>query len=414
MYATLKLWNRNSKSKKESIIVYYSAGGIDYRHSTGVKIHPDNWSESKSIIKQKEGKDVDTLNQKIKAELDKVNSTILDYIKVHNIKPSVGILKQAIKAYSPQSIKKNTVLEFYEEFLETRKKDKNIASASNKDYISLKKALEEFSSSSSYPLTFDALCKYYPFCSDFIEFLIDERDQSNKTINKRLSCLKTFLHYSEKNLGIKLDKSDLERFKVSNHPSEFVVLTKEEIHFFKDLDLSFKPNWAITRDLFIVLCYTSMRYSDLVTLGKEDIKNGNQIDKISVKTKIRFRVGINKTVKSILNKYNFNLNIYTNKQINENLKELSKYIAENYLPSLSESFKFTKWQGKESKKVERPRWDDISSHTGRRSFITLAIMHGVPINKIMDMSGHRKIDTLMIYLDRYGNNDNNFVNALDS
>ena len=45
--------------------------------------------------------------------------------------------------------------------------------------------------------------------------------------------------------------------------------------------------------------------------------------------------------------------------------------------------------------------DCISAHTGRRTFISILVENGVPISRVMDMTGHTKETTLRIYIDKF-------------
>ena len=44
-----------------------------------------------------------------------------------------------------------------------------------------------------------------------------------------------------------------------------------------------------------------------------------------------------------------------------------------------------------------PKYEKISAHTGRRTFITLSLQNGVPIHILQEQTGHRKIQTLLRY-----------------
>jgi len=60
------------------------------------------------------------------------------------------------------------------------------------------------------------------------------------------------------------------------------------------------------RDLFVVGCYTALRYSDLSTLTKENFSNG-YITKITKKTGIRVVVPVHDIVQEIYERYEGNL-----------------------------------------------------------------------------------------------------------
>jgi len=47
--------------------------------------------------------------------------------------------------------------------------------------------------------------------------------------------------------------------------------------------------------------------------------------------------------------------------------------------------------------LEGPKHAFISSHTARRTAITLLLQMGVPAATVMKITGHRKLDTLMKY-----------------
>ena len=46
----------------------------------------------------------------------------------------------------------------------------------------------------------------------------------------------------------------------------------------------------------------------------------------------------------------------------------------------------------------KPKWELVTSHTGRRSFATNAYLNGIPSIKIMKITGHKKESTFMKYI----------------
>lgn len=46
-----------------------------------------------------------------------------------------------------------------------------------------------------------------------------------------------------------------------------------------------------------------------------------------------------------------------------------------------------------------PKFKLIASHTGRRTFITNAILAGIPLPVIQKITGHRKLSTLQKYVE---------------
>lgn len=65
-----------------------------------------------------------------------------------------------------------------------------------------------------------------------------------------------------------------------------------------------------------------------------------------------------------------------------------------------------KYSGKTLKDFSGPKWKFISSHTARRTFVTIFDELGMSHKAIMAITGHKKFDTLKRYL----GTSNNFVN----
>ena len=71
------------------------------------------------------------------------------------------------------------------------------------------------------------------------------------------------------------------RFKTMEEPSESIYLTKDEVKKIYDMNLKTNPRLDRVRDLFIIACYTGLRFSDL-----SQLKDENFIDKM---TKVRVK-----------------------------------------------------------------------------------------------------------------------------
>lgn len=51
--------------------------------------------------------------------------------------------------------------------------------------------------------------------------------------------------------------------------------------------------------------------------------------------------------------------------------------------------------------IRKKKWEYLESHTARRTFITRSITKVIPLNVIMGITGHTRIDTLTRYMDKY-------------
>lgn len=176
------------------------------------------------------------------------------------------------------------------------------------------------------------------------------------------------------------------KFKRLNEPVESIYLNQEELNKMYTLDLREKPTLERVRDLFIIGCYTGLRYSDFTKIQPENIikeKDSTYINIMTQKTSIRVVIPVNPKLQEILNKYDgFIPKPLTNQKMNKYLKiiglmaEIDKYII------------ITRIQADIKKKIKIAKYQLIKTHTARKSFATNAFLSGVPTLSIMKITGH--------------------------
>jgi len=69
----------------------------------------------------------------------------------------------------------------------------------------------------------------------------------------------------------------------------------------------------------------------------------------------------------------------------------------SYLPSLNKDIRI-KSDNKKEEVTYVPKYNLISSHTGRRTYITINLNNGVRVDLLMKTTGHKKFDTLKKYI----------------
>jgi integrase len=146
------------------------------------------------------------------------------------------------------------------------------------------------------------------------------------------------------------------------------------------------------RDLFIIGCWTGLRFSDLDQISTDKIKE-NRITLKQRKTGKKVVIPVNYTVNEILEKYNNKLpEPISNQKFNEYLKEAAK------LANLNEVF--LKTTSKNGLNIEKRylKHELITSHTARRSFCTNLYEMGVPTLSIMALSGHQTEQAFLKYI----------------
>jgi len=153
------------------------------------------------------------------------------------------------------------------------------------------------------------------------------------------------------------------------------------------------------RDVFLFLCYTGQRFSELAKLSWSEIQTEGDHTYWSFtqqKTKKKMHIPLMPKALVILNKYkdaDRPLPKYTNQKFNKYLKEVCKEIG------MTQLIKITRQKaGKDIEEV-RPKYELIASHSGRRTFVNIAYAFGMSESTIKYITGF-SADVMMIYLNR--------------
>jgi integrase len=310
-----------------------------------------------------------------------------DSLRFYNITPKYNV--------------KKTINDYFDDFYNFKKEELNNR-PSYKDYLTLSNSIKDYQKYHKTQLTFDIM-NDKEFMVKYRNFLSEKRGKeyisrgglNDNTINKRMTCLKTFFKWCEEK-ELFTFKSIVHNFPSPKYHNNIVVVTKEEI--LNLLELKFEnKTWEKIRDVFVCNCFLGLRISDLKTLGKKDFvldKDGDYIlIKENKKTNIRVEIPVVGTCLKILTQYDFELPKFSDQYFNSQLKLL---LEDKDLFGEPVTKKRRVNRDVQDKSV--PRRKLISSHTCRRTFITLGISENVPINSLMLSSGHKQIQTLQKYM----------------
>ena len=108
--------------------------------------------------------------------------------------------------------------------------------------------------------------------------------------------------------------------KIKTYDPTIVTLTEDE---FKKLKGWEPGKYQRVKDLFLFGCMTSLRYSDLVSIREHHIINNNIVKK-SEKTDIQQIIPLTRLSSEILERYNYNLQMYTTQTYNRLLKKMGQ------------------------------------------------------------------------------------------
>ncbi|MCT4604170.1 MAG: site-specific integrase [Marinifilum sp.] len=285
------------------------------------------------------------------------------------------------------------LLNFAKSFSELQSKKTNpktgkpLAKSTISKFKLLHEHLEGYKNHSEKPLSFENID--VAFYYDFLEYLKEKHKYSPNTLGKYIQALKTLM-----NEAINQKLTDNEGFKSSHFKrisveAENIYLTDQEVKAILLLDLSSKPHLERSRDVFMVGCYTGLRYQDVISLNRGCI-NGNYINTVQAKTGERVTIPLLPQVVHILEKYDYQLK--ANTKINKQLKEVCKLAKINQI-IWRKSYVDGILVNKSYKKYEL-----VSSHTARRSFATNSYQKGIPTATIMKITGHRTEKSFYKYI----------------
>ncbi|MGA2298973.1 MAG: site-specific integrase, partial [FCB group bacterium] len=295
-----------------------------------------------------------------------------------------------------KSNSRNSFFKIYEDFIEERRNNPKFNNHTIQSYVTTKKHLEKFCLDTKYNITFDNLNE--DFTDKFVLYLAQVIGRVNNSIDSILKTLKIFLNYAvdkgfTTNLRFKKVIGEVSRsFKLKTE-AQSVALTMEEIKKLEKIKLTSKKQNQI-RDLFLIQIYTCMRYSDLNNLKPENILMKEGIIKIyQLKTADPTIIPISNKLRDILKKYDgFNLPKYSNQKYNDYIKELCKFAG------IDSKIEISKYYGKKRVNETYEKWQLISSHTARRTNITISLKKNVLPEMVMQISGHKNRTAFQKYV----------------
>jgi len=159
-------------------------------------------------------------------------------------------------------------------------------------------------------------------------------------------------------------------------------------------DFTGNKTFEKVRDIFCFGCFTGQRFSDIANLQRSDIK-GSVWQLRTAKTKDSLEIPLNRYAIEILGKYkdqDMILPVISNQKTNFYIKQICKALGFNDI------IKQTMYRGAERVVFTEPKYEYISMHTARRTFVTLALQKGMLQEVIMEITGHKDYKTFRKYV----------------
>lgn len=413
----LKKAKHNGQLRKDevSIIAKFSLGrSFRFEVNTGEKIIPSFWN-----FTQQKAKSTFRRHLELNDSLEDFKREIRELYKKNTANlPEFKKLCQSRFKGSPLPQEKKTLFIAFEKFLSAYKAEKDKKTVAK--YETLLARLTDFDK--VYPIDLptldfnfhDAFKKFlYTIPNPFYpnqSLVYDMADDSwritegsegdpvgifDETVNAYFIQLKTFLAWAEQREP-SVHKS-YKSWKTIRHAHDPITLTSAELETIENA--VFKSEALnIGRDFLLFECHTGQRISDL---KRFDLKNltGNKWtftprkgNRLSPKQNT---VHLNERAIGILQKYNWKMPVLSEQKINKNIHKACKAAGIDR-PTI-----IYRWAGNRRIKIEGPKYEFITSHTGRKTWITLALQSGMSAEHVMELTGIRDYKTLKHYRGKF-------------
>ena len=324
--------------------------------SARVKVKPDQFLHGQVVNHPI----ADALNFRLRQMIYDLQTVEIDCMR-RGVEPTLEVLRQAwCEASRPTA----RIVDFGMEMLNG---STNRREMTRRSYRTLFNSLEKFRPSALVQdIDYSFVCKY--------DAWLKSHGSGPNTRICRLRLLRTIVLEAKRRNIVAV--SPFDRFKIPQMTSKRGFLSMQQLHKVETLNLIGKKTQV--RDLFLLSCYTGLRFSDIETLRDEHYSKG-WIKKRMVKTQTDVNIPAaelfdGKAI-SLIEKYGsvskLTASMGSNATVNKYLKEVLK------LAGCGDC--------------------GFTFHTARHTFASLLLQQGVGMATIQRLLGHASVTTTEIY-----------------
>lgn len=436
---TLRFWLRTDRPNKDGSapvhLIYQIQGQRKYFSIPGIRLFSINWDPKtqqaiyldKKAAKKKDPS-FDPKNLLTASEMTEINSK-LEVLKV-DINDVETRFKLDKKTFSPQMViealrqikKPETKIEqpgiFIIDFINRFCAETNDHKEGTlKAYSGLANHMANYEALKKTKFTFDGDASILRGFSSYLTSLTrynkttgkEERSINNITKAKLFGTFKTIVRYAMRapyKYQVNPDFIDYKEKSLKRRDSEFeiIALTNEELQAIIDLDLSDNRSLDEARDILVFSASTGLRYGDLKQLSRKHIRKDNTIyipasDKNSKVTEIP----LNSISFSIIQKYKHlatplpvtpqKNKLISDQKLNVHIQKIAK------LAGIDSEIEIVRPYGSEDISLGVfKKHELLSIHSMRKTFVTLSLEKGIPIQDVMALTTHSSFKTVKRYI----------------
>jgi integrase len=290
---------------------------------------------------------------------------------------------------------KKTLFDYLDEFIEDGTND-GWRTDTIKKFGTLKNKLQRFDKN----LSFNRLDKEH--VKSFVRYLVNTCKYRNVSVQSMIKNFRWFMRWCEER-NLVTDKDVIEyRSKLKDVEHKTIVfLTWDEFQQVYNYEVPRNKQYLQrVKDVFIFQCVTGLRYTDLANLKRSNINlKENKFVVVTSKTADQTTIDFNSYSREVYNKYSdfkyesdHALPVPSNQKYNDYLKELCQLAGINSMITIS--FK----TGGKIVTNEVEKWKKISTHSGRRTFVSIGLALGATPEEIAKVTGHHSLQIMQHYI----------------
>ncbi len=346
---------------------------------------------------------IDTILHNIDSRLEEYANSIVAYINV-SLQIGIEVTSKTIREHLDDFTDKNDIIphrsdliSYLEQFINDIESGERLtlentqyASGTIKNYKGLLVQLNEFKDRTNVSFEFDDINE------DWIDILIgyfNDKDYRINTIGRHIKQIKSVMKNAYKE---RLHtNTSFQDFRTLSNQVDTIYLSVDEVNTIRLLDLTDFPHLDLARDVFLIGCYTALRYSDYCTLCPEHFKKRNDKTFIEIhnqKTGKPNIIPVHPNLIPILEKYDYSIPLTQEQKLNKYIKEIGK------LAEINEEVEKLEIIGGRKVKATSKKYEEITTHTARRSAATNMFKAGIPSTLIMKLTNHTSEKDFMKYI----------------
>lgn len=385
--------------------------GEEFKYSLGssMKVHPDDWDSESQCFKStvQNFKSKNEFLRKLRTKFDSLCDELLAekrFVCTDTLRAELDKMLQRVRNTKKLEAEKTFEEHWadWEKELSQKRKDTTV---SKKGYALT--SIKNFSRECRFKLAFNTINR--TFATQYREwaYALVRKDgeyvySTDNTLNKYLSIVKEFMKWSYEEE--RHDCTDYKRIKeLEGEYFDVVALSKDDIHTLMNIDFNSmteeelkgyvtpRERLEYIRDGFVFRSLCGIRFSDFLNMDRSNFV-GNKLSLVTKKTANPLHFELHPIAFKILIKYNYKIPTLDNGRDNRVLKDIGR-IAGFY-----EEIKTVKKRKGQLIYEKKERWEVLTTHVARKTFITNCLNAGMQDHVVMKLAGILKPATLLRYI----------------